>query len=349
VAVTRLAAVVDVETTGWSPYFDEIIEIAMDLISYDPESGEILSVVDSYYGQREPGVQISPGALAVHGISSSVLKGKELDLTSIRKIVAEADFLVAHNASFDMRFVIQVLPDACAKPWLCTLRDIDWKTEGCTSHKLGALLDWFSLRIDNLHCAKSDTAALVALLRHVGADGRSFLAQLLGALPYRSIQAEQHGAALVERYMLGCEQKAAHQRAMLEDRVVLGQSRAREFELAHPATRTEDLLTYPLPILMFVGRTFVLTGTFRYGRKRACAEAVCALGASVGAAVTHDTDYLVVGSLGDKAWAYGFFGTKIEKAREQLEKGHPIAIISEDHWRNEMERVQRSVAAATVV
>jgi NAD-dependent DNA ligase len=104
----------------------------------------------------------------------------------------------------------------------------------------------------------------------------------------------------------------------------------------------------PVTFALVSGEGFsVLSGTFVFGKKRACEEALRVLGGVVADTVTLSTDYLIVGTLGDRAWAYGFFGTKIEKARQQLEGGHPIAIISEEHWLNEMERVMRLPATTS--
>src|SRR5665213_525850 len=57
----RLAAVIDVETTGLSSE-DEVIELAISLIEFHSETYLVTRVIDSYTGRREPSVPINPFA-----------------------------------------------------------------------------------------------------------------------------------------------------------------------------------------------------------------------------------------------------------------------------------------------
>jgi len=90
----------------------------------------------------------------------------------------------------------------------------------------------------------------------------------------------------------------------------------------------------PAPVVEFRGKTFMFTGKFNFGERTACQATVESLGASAPdtKSVTPDIDYLVVGTVGSKAWKMGAYGNKIEKAiLLRREKALP-AIISEDHW-----------------
>lgn len=103
-----------------------------------------------------------------------------------------------------------------------------------------------------------------------------------------------------------------------------------------PNRSTTLPLTRPLPDVSFEGRTFCLTGRFVFGSTIECEETVSELGGKVELNPTNETDFLVIGELGSPDWVHTTFGRSIEKAVEMQEKGHPIQIISEQHWVDEM-------------
>jgi NAD-dependent DNA ligase len=72
-------------------------------------------------------------------------------------------------------------------------------------------------------------------------------------------------------------------------------------------------LTHPTPSISFANKRFCFTGTFKYGTRNMCKQAVRDLGGSVGLISTL-TDYLVVGSRATEAWMHASYGTKIASA-----------------------------------
>lgn len=174
---TGLACVVDVETTGLSGQ-DEAIELGLVLFAFDRASGAILGVVDEYVGLREPTVPINPSAQAVHGISLEQLHGQRLDHDRLEAIFIQSEFLIAHNASFDRRFVSRLSDTAAEKPWLCSMRGIDWLAKGAPSLKLQELLRKYRIATPNAHRALDDVYGVLYLLAS-GTRKRPFLADLL--------------------------------------------------------------------------------------------------------------------------------------------------------------------------
>ncbi|MFW6381457.1 MAG: exonuclease domain-containing protein [Bacillota bacterium] len=160
---TGKAGFIDVETTGLSNT-DEIIELAITLFQFDRKNGKILQILDEYVGLREPGVSIKPGARKVHGLTRRDLKGKRLNREQIKRLIKEADFLIAHNASFDRRFVIKMFPEARQKEWRCSMSDISWKAKGFQSRGLQNLLYDHNLTADQAHRALDDVHAALRLL-----------------------------------------------------------------------------------------------------------------------------------------------------------------------------------------
>ncbi|HYG58483.1 MAG TPA: exonuclease domain-containing protein [Symbiobacteriaceae bacterium] len=155
--------VVDVETTGGS-YADEVIELAAVLFAYDRKRGTVLGVVDEYVGLREPGVPINPFAYRVHRLSLDQLRGHRLDYDRVESILLRAEFIIAHNASFDRRFVSALSETAREKAWLCSMRGIDWAGKGYRSRKLSDLLAEHGLERERAHRALDDVRATLALL-----------------------------------------------------------------------------------------------------------------------------------------------------------------------------------------
>ncbi len=87
----------------------------------------------------------------------------------------------------------------------------------------------------------------------------------------------------------------------------------------------------PAPAICFADRLFILTGNFKIGPRKLLAQEIEARGGKVLSDMRLDTDYLVIGDIGSKAWMHSTHGRKIEKAIELREKGSGIAIISEQH------------------
>jgi NAD-dependent DNA ligase len=95
----------------------------------------------------------------------------------------------------------------------------------------------------------------------------------------------------------------------------------------------------PAPEVVFAGRVFVVTGNLQMGTRRTVIQAIEDLGGEVVLKnVRKDTDYLVIGDIGSRAWMHSTHGRKIEAAIELREQGTGIAIISEAHFMNYLQR-----------
>ena len=105
-------------------------------------------------------------------------------------------------------------------------------------------------------------------------------------------------------------------------------------ELVADILNDESPFDRPQPEVILTNRTFMFTGKFTFGTRKACQEAVITRGGSAPdqKSVSHSVDYLVIGTEGSKAWRIGAYGNKIEDAIfARRDYGSP-AIISEDHW-----------------
>jgi DNA polymerase III subunit epsilon len=172
---------IDVETTGLNPHRDEIIELALILFAFHRETHLIAGIVDEYSGLREPSVSISPGAARVNGITMDEVRGRQLDDERVNGMISRAEFLIAHNASFDRSFVSGIYRIAAMKPWFCSMNGINWYRTGCSSRSLQNLLMNHGIRPIKAHRADGDVLAALQLLARLNSEGRYYLDELLGA------------------------------------------------------------------------------------------------------------------------------------------------------------------------
>lgn len=105
----------------------------------------------------------------------------------------------------------------------------------------------------------------------------------------------------------------------------------RDFELGETLKATSLPLNFPAPTLTFQGQTYCFTGTFNFGQRKHCEAAMIERGALVGG-LTKKTNILVIGVYATDSWKHSAFGNKILQACDLRDKGHPISIVSEEHW-----------------
>jgi NAD-dependent DNA ligase len=104
-----------------------------------------------------------------------------------------------------------------------------------------------------------------------------------------------------------------------------------DFELGEILKSTTLPLCNPAPTLTFANRAYCFTGTFNYGQRKHCEQAITARGRSSGG-LSQKTEFLVVGAYATESWKHSSFGNKILKASEWRDGGLPIAIVAESHW-----------------
>lgn len=159
----RPYVVLDFETTGLGPD-DRVIEIAAVRV----EGGR----VTEFHTLCHPGRPVPPFITGLTGITDADLAGAPPTSEAIRQLAAEllADqpLLVAHNLSFDQRFLDQELVRAAlptfAGPGLCTVRLSRLLFPRLPSHKLEALLAHHRIPVDRHHRALDDVMATARLL-----------------------------------------------------------------------------------------------------------------------------------------------------------------------------------------
>lgn len=147
--------VVDIETTGFDPMFDEIIEVAGIKYRGRNEVGRFQSLV-------KPDDGIPDYITALTGITNEMVAdapGIEDVLPRFLEFIGE-DLVVGHNVHFDVNFIYDYAEDFELKPFsndlVDTLRLSRRMYPELQSHKLSALAAHFGVEPDGEHRALAD-------------------------------------------------------------------------------------------------------------------------------------------------------------------------------------------------
>ena len=158
--------VFDVETTGLSPVYDRIVEIAALRIDIDGTESRFSTLVN-------PHRRIPYSATRIHHITNEMVAdapGFEVVGTQFMEFVSGTT-LVAHNARFDLSFLQESLARCGMIPWegktMDTVRLAKGVYPGLFSYKLQELRTVLGLECANgtAHRAASDVEWTAVLLR----------------------------------------------------------------------------------------------------------------------------------------------------------------------------------------
>jgi DNA polymerase-3 subunit epsilon len=157
--------VLDLETTGGSPLFDRVIEIAALRVERGEVQERLVRLV-------EPEVPIPSFVTRLTGINAALLRGRPAFDQLVPDVcrLLEGAVVVAHNASFDVNFLTQGLRRrgvAWTGEKLCTLRLARRLMPGLHSYRLDSLCASLGLAYVQTHRAGPDAEATVWLLRHL--------------------------------------------------------------------------------------------------------------------------------------------------------------------------------------
>lgn len=174
---TSVGVAVDVETTGVDPAGDVVIELALRRFRFDPD-GVIVKIDRPYSWLEDPGRPLTPEIVALTGLTDADLAGRSIDDGEAMRLLRSAEFVCAHNASFDRNMVERRLPDLGDLAWACSCHDVDWRAAGFDGKALGWLLVQCGLFHD-AHRAGDDVDGVIALLQATLPSGRTALAEML--------------------------------------------------------------------------------------------------------------------------------------------------------------------------
>lgn len=171
-------AIIDIETTGGSPKFEKITEIAV--IIHDGSN-----ITEKFTTLVNPEKSIPYHITSLTGISNEMVADAPKFYEIARKIVELTDgkTFVAHNANFDYRFIKEEfsrLGYDYKKNTLCTVKLSRKIIPGKKSYSLGNLCEELGISINGRHRAMGDalaTAKLFDILLSVEGNSKSNLFQ----------------------------------------------------------------------------------------------------------------------------------------------------------------------------
>ncbi len=160
--------IVDVETTGGSPFFNRVIEIGLLRV----EKGE---VVEEYQTLVNPVMPIPEFITKMTGIDDAVVLAapKFEDLAEEVLAKFENAIFVAHNSQFDYGFLKEEFRRvglAFTMPQLCTVRLSRALYKEHRHHNLSAIIERYDFKCENRHRAFDDAKVLWDFLQHINKE-----------------------------------------------------------------------------------------------------------------------------------------------------------------------------------
>lgn len=158
-------AIVDVETTGMSPFHDRVIEVAIIRISKN-------KIVDKFTTLLNPQMHVSPYISMFTGITNDDLKDAPV-FEEVKGRVSElldGAVFVAHNVRFDYSFIKSELKRT-GMPYraktFCTVRLSRRLYPEYRSHSLESVISRFKFKFRNRHRAYDDAYVLWQFIQKV--------------------------------------------------------------------------------------------------------------------------------------------------------------------------------------
>ena len=154
--------VLDLETTGLSPYRHKITEIAAAKVI----NGE---VIDRFHTLVNPEQPIPSFITRLTGITDEMVKDAPTVtsiLPSLKEFLGE-DIIVAHNASFDYKFLSHNFymhqRTQLRNPLLCTVKLANRVHSTLPSKRLSSLCEFYGITNEQAHRAMSDVDATIKI------------------------------------------------------------------------------------------------------------------------------------------------------------------------------------------
>jgi NAD-dependent DNA ligase len=180
-----------------------------------------------------------------------------------------------------------------------------------------------------------NAAELIGLARGLLADGKLVQEEIEYLQKWLAISGDAVQSALSKALLDRVNDILADGVADEEERAdlfdILSRLSGGDFELGELLKSTTLPVDRPEPSLVFTGMNYCFTGTFAYGNRRACEQAVVERGGSI-TGINRKLHVLVIGTYATSSWVNSSYGGKIIDATKIKADGYPISIVTEGHW-----------------
>lgn len=353
--------IIDLETTGFIPGKDKIIEFAAVKVRNN-------KMVDEIQQLFNPEINISSEVENLTGIRNDMVINAPFIENELEYLIdwIGDDIIVGHNVNFDIDFLydecIRVLEKPLSNDYFDTLYACK-KLYPETSHTLTDMLSVLGLQDSGCHHrALSDCWDTYRLMRALKTNPEIDTVikpkshkRLFTSGPSqttKSLQALKEIVTEITCDGIVTEQELFRLKEWLSENESLSGNYPYDVitsainDVLEDGVIEQSELDYLLEVLKeqldpvenkcchngsidFNGKCVCLSGDFVYGSKSEYSEKISSCGAIVVNTVTKKTDVLIVGGEGSDKWANGNYGTKVKKALEMQEKGHRIIIMKE--------------------
>lgn len=299
--------VIDIETTGFYPQYDEILEIGALKYRY----GNIIDKFHSYVALEDKDLYLEDDSYPLN-VHENITVGMLRDAPEIKDVLTDLltfignDTLVAHNANFDINFIYDKASDYLEidfdNNFIDTLRLARRLFPDLKNHKLATLCKEFNLCNPD-HRSLSDC---YATLEFYNICKDKCISQNIDINNYNKDKGNSKNTNTISN---------------LYKESIAQINKIRDCEMSTDVN-----------YCCFKDKNIVFTGTLENLIRKDAAQLVINLGGSVSDSINKNTNYLVMGMQDYFRFADGKESSKTKKAKKLIDAGQDLQIIDENEF-----------------